>query len=77
MRFKHMFLPTLGLFCATVSGTTKGYPRQINRILGQITLLSEQAKGLGVSPSSRLSSYLEHESLLSWVNSLPLEFQLQ
>jgi hypothetical protein len=37
----------------------QGYPRVINSILGRLEILSEQAKGLGVSASSRLSPYLE------------------
>lgn len=58
-------LSALGAFCAAVSGTTKGYPRQVNSILGQITLLSEQAKVLGVSPSSRLLNNVQSTVKLS------------
>ena len=48
-----------GFFCAASSGTSEGYPRIFNSILGRLEILSEQATALGVSSYSRLSPYLE------------------
>ena len=48
-----------GVFCQTVTDTQDGYPRQLNSILGSLTLTSTQAEQLGVSAYSRLSPHLE------------------
>lgn len=48
-----------GFFCEASSGTKQGYKRTVNSILGRLTILSEQAKLLGLAASSRLSPYLE------------------
>ncbi len=48
-----------GVFCQTVTGTCEGYPRQLESILGRLSLSSEQAKQLGVRPRQQISPYLE------------------
>ena len=48
-----------GVFCPTVTGTDEGYPRQLESILGPLSLSSEQAKQLGVRPRQQISPYLE------------------
>jgi|GEM_PF-153775 len=48
-----------GVFCQTVTGTDAGYPRQLESILGRLSLSSEQAKQLGVRPRQQVSPYLE------------------
>lgn len=48
-----------GVFCQTVTGTDEGYPRQLESILGQLSLSSEQAKQLGVRPRQQISPYWE------------------
>ncbi len=48
-----------GVFCQTVTGTCEGYPRQLESILGRLSLSSEQAKQLGVRPRQQVSPYLE------------------
>lgn len=48
-----------GVFCQTVTGTDAGYPRQLESILGRLSLSSEQAKQLGVRPRQQISPYLE------------------
>ncbi|MEM6835281.1 MAG: ISKra4 family transposase [Cyanobacteria bacterium P01_C01_bin.120] len=52
--------PVIGeFFGQTVTGTDAGYPRQLESILGQLSLSSEQARQLGVRPRQQISPYLE------------------